>query len=312
MKHSGLLKIVGLILLTILAASPAFSQAYAGTARIKGIVTDKLGNPLSDVQVKLYHVESDSGFETRTNKDGQWQANMIKGGTWYIDFSKTGYETKKISLQVTEGMKKPPVVETKLAKLEGLVVTDDVLSELDKANKLFNEGKIDEAINAYNAILEKNAEAYVINYSLGNCYFIKEDYNRAIEFYKKVYEKNPSFTNAIIGIGNAYINQNKVDEAMEWYNKLDISKIDDAVVLYNIGSNYFNRSRHDLALKYYKRAVELEPNFVDALYQLGLTYLTLGNYQDSFNAFSEYLKYDSESARAEQVKNFLEFLKNKI
>lgn len=312
MNDKNILKISVLVLMVIFLTVSAFPQAYAGNARIKGVVTDEQGVPLPDVQVKLYNVESDSGFETRTNKEGQWQANMIKGGTWYIDFNKTGYEVKKISIQVTEGMKKVPVIETRLKKLEGLVVTEDVLAELDKGNKLFDEGKIDEAMAVYNDILNKNPEAYVINYSIGNCYFVREDYDRAIEYYQKVYEKNPQFTKAIIGIGNAYINKNEVDKAMEWYNKLDISKIDDAVVLYNIGTNYFNRSRHDLAMKYYQRAVELQPNFTDALYQLGLTQLTLGNYKDSLATFNEYLKHDSESSRAAQVKNFIEFLKTKI
>jgi tetratricopeptide (TPR) repeat protein len=312
MARKFLSVILGISLAVMLLAINTFAQAYAGTARIKGVVTDDQGNPLSEVQVKLYHVESDSGFETKTNKEGQWQANMIKGGTWYIDFNKTGYEIKKISIQVTEGMKKAPIIETKLKKLEGLVVTEDVLAELEKGNKLLDEGKIDEALAIYNDILAKNPEAYVINYSLGNCYFKKEDYDRAIEYYLKVYEKNPNFAKAIIGIGNAYINKNDVEKAMEWYNKLDISKIDDAVVLYNIGTNYFNRARADLALKYYQRSVELQPNFTDAIYQLGLTYLTLGQYKESLTVFSEYLKYDSESQRATQVKNFIEFLKTKI
>lgn len=312
MNEKKVINVFALALMVICLAISAFPQAYAGNARIKGIVTDEQGVPLPDVQVKLYNVESDSGFETRTNKEGQWQANMIRGGTWYIDFSKTGYEVKKISIQVTEGMKKVPIIETKLKKLEGLVVTDEILAELDRGNKFFDEGKIDEAMAIYTSILSKNPEAYVINYSIGNCYFVREDYDKAIEYYQKVYEKNPQFTKAIIGIGNAYINKNEVDKAMEWYNKLDISKIEDAVVLYNIGTNYFNRSRQDLALKYYQRAVELQPNFTDALYQLGLTQLTLGNYKDSLAVFTDYLKYDSESARAVQVKNFIEFLKTKI
>jgi tetratricopeptide (TPR) repeat protein len=55
--------------------------------------------------------------------------------------------------------------------------------------------------------------------------------------------------------------------------------------------------------------VELKGDFQDALYQLGLVNLTLGNNQEAIDIFQEYLKYDSESARADQVRNFIEFLK---
>lgn len=293
-------------------AQQALAQAYSGTSRIKGLVTDENGQPLSEVKVTLYHVQTDSGFETKTNAKGEWQANMIRGGDWYIDFSKTGYEVKKISVRVTEGQTRGPVIETKLKKLEGLVITKEVLDQLEKGNKLFDEGKIDEAMAVYSDLLAKNPEAYVINYSIGNCFFAKEDYDKAIEYYEKVIEKNAQFVPALIAIGNAYINKKDVDKAMEWYSRIDISKIDDAVVLYNIGTIYFNHSRHDQALKYYQKAVAIQPDFTDALYQLGLTQLTLGHFKEAMEAFQNYLKIDAESDRAVQVKNFIEFLKTKI
>ncbi|HEK86238.1 MAG: tetratricopeptide repeat protein [Candidatus Saccharicenans sp.] len=304
---------LGLFFLLILfAASAAFPQAYAGRARIRGVVTDEQGQPLADVRVKLYHVSSDSGFETKTNAKGEWSANMIRGGTWYIDFNKTGYEPKKISTQVSEGQLKAPVIETKMKKLEGLVLSKDLLDELEKGNALFDKGDIDAALAIYQDMINKFPDAYVINYSIGNCYFKKENYDQAISYYQKVIDKNPQFVPALIALGNAYINKNDVDKAMEWYSKLDIAKIDDPVVLYNIGTIYFNHSRHDQALKYYQKAVELQPDFLDAIYQLGLTQLTLGNYKEALTTFQNYLKYDAESERAVQVKNFIEFLKTKI
>jgi len=311
----NILKMSGIFFLLIVLFSlgqQALAQAYSGTSRIRGIVTDDNGEPLAEVKITLYHVKTDSGFETKTNSKGEWQANMIRGGNWYVDFRKTGYEVKKISVQVTEGQTRGPVIETKLKKLEGLVITKDVLDLLEKGNKLFDEGKIEEALAVYSDLLLKNPEAYVINYSIGNCYFAKENYDQAIECYQKVIEKNSQFVPALIALGNACINKKDVDKAMEWYSRIDINKIDDPVVLYNIGTIYFNHSRHDQALKYYQKAVTIQADFTDALYQLGLTELTLGNYKQAMEAFQNYLKVDAESDRAVQVKNFIEFLKTKI
>lgn len=305
-------KLFLVILLVLFTSASVYPQAYAGKARIKGLVTDDEGHPIPEVRVKLYHVNSDSGFETKTDARGEWLAYMIRGGNWYIDFYKTGYEVKKISIQISEGQTKPPLVETKLKKIEGLVLTKDILDELEKGNNLFDKGSINEAMAVYSDLLTKYPEAYVINYNIGNCYFAQKNYDQAIEYYQKVLDSNPQFTQAIIAIGNSYVNKEDMDKAIEWYEKLDISKIDDAVVLYNIGTIHFNHSQAAAAVKYYQRAVEIQPDFTDALYQLGLTHLTLGNYKQSLTVFEDYLKHDAESERAVQVKNFIEFLKSKI
>jgi len=310
--NQGFVKLFLAMLLVLFVSASVYPQAYAGKGKMKGIVTDEQGQPLPDVKVKLYHVSSDSGFETKTDARGEWLAYMIRGGNWYIDFYKTGYEVKKISIQISEGQTKSAVIETKLKKIEGLVLTKEILDELEKGNNLFDKGSINEAMAVYSDLLTKYPEAYVINYNIGNCYFTQKNYDQAIEYYQKVLDSNPQFTQAIIAIGNSYINKDDVDRAVEWYEKLDISKIDDAVVLYNIGTSYFNHSQAAAAVKYYQRAVEIQPDFTDALYQLGIARLTLGNYKQSLTVFENYLKYDAESERAVQVKNFIEFLKSKI
>ena len=129
------------------------------------------------------------------------------------------------------------------------------------------------------------------------------------EFYQKVLEKEPDDTESILGIGNAYANRGQNEKALEWYNKIAFEKISDPMGLYNIGSNFYSQGRHQEALRYYRKAVEVKGNFQDALYQLGLVNLTLGNKQEAIDVFQEYLKYDSESGRADQVRNFIEFLK---
>ena len=126
-----------------------------------------------------------------------------------------------------------------------------------------------------------------------------------------VLEKEPDDHEAMLGIGNTYANRDQDGKALEWYDKIDFEKISDPMVLYNIGSNFYTQGQHQEALKYYRKAVEIRNDFQDALYQLGLVNLTLGNNQEAIEAFTSYLKHDSESERADQVRNFIEFLKKK-
>jgi tetratricopeptide (TPR) repeat protein len=300
-----------LLLLFFLAAQTfVYSQGYKGKGRVKGLVTDQEGNPLEGVTVKLYCERGASGFEVTTDDQGEWRANYIRGGPYDIDFEKSGYMPKKINVNISEFGKNPDI-ELTLQKIEGLVVTDDLKEELKKGNDLFDQEKYEEAIQAYQAILEKAPETYILYRNIGNCYFQMEKYEKAEEFYLKVLENEPDDTESILGIGNTYANRGQNEKALEWYNKIAFDKISDPLVLFNIGSNFYSRGKHQEALKYYRKAVELKGDFQDALYQLGLVNLTLGNNQEAIDVFQEYLKYDSESGRADQVRNFIEFLKKK-
>jgi tetratricopeptide (TPR) repeat protein len=299
-----------LAMLVLMTQTFVYSQGYKGKGRVKGMVTDQEGNPLEGVTVKLYCVRGASGFEVTTDSEGIWRANYIRNGPYDIDFEKIGYMPKKIKININEFGKNPDI-EVTLKKVEGLVIAEEMKEELKRGNELFDQEKYEEAIQAYQTIVEKFPETYVLYRNIGNCYFQMEDYEKAEEFYMRVLEKEPDDTESILGIGNTYANRGQDEKALEWYNKIAFEKIADPMILYNIGSNFYSQGQHQEALKYYRKAVELKADFLDALYQLGLVNLTLGNSPEAIDVFQEYLKYDSESGRADQVRNFIEFLKKK-
>lgn len=301
-----------LVLLTVLFISTlASAQAYKGQGRINGVVTDEQGNPLEGVTVKLYLEKVQSGFETETDEEGEWKAWWIRGGTWKIDFEKPGYMPHKLDAEVNEWKKNPPILVT-MKKVEGAVLTKELVEALNEGNELFDQMKYQEAISSYQKILEKFPDAHIINKNIGNCYFQMERYAEAEEYYKKVLEEDPDDQEIMMLIGNTYTNRGESEKASEWYQKIDFEKISDPTVLYNIGSNFYSHQKYEDALKYYQRAVEIKADFLDALYQLGLVHLTLGNYQDSIQVFENYLEKDPDSERSSQVRNFIEFLKTKI
>lgn len=299
--------IMGLFLLT---AGVLCAQDYKGKGRLPGIVTDEAGNPLEGVTVKLFSLRVQQGFEVKSGKDGRWIAAWIRGGTWNLDFEKIGYAPKKISVDVNEYQKNPEIAIS-LVKIEGLAVSEDIKDLLAEGNRLFEEKKYDEAAAKFNELLEKNPEAYPVYMNLGNTYFAREDYEMAEEQYMKVIEKNPMHIEAIIAIGNTYSNRGDSAKAIEWYGKIEFEKLDDPIVLYNLGTIYYMNSKFEEALKFFAKAVEKQKNSADALYQLGLTYLNLQRNAESITTFEDYLKVDSESSRADQVRAFLDFLKKK-
>lgn len=306
------IKRTGLIVLSMLIAfSLLQAQSWKGLGRLKGVVVDQDGQPIEGVKVKLFSVRGQSGFEVTTDAKGEWFANYIRGGGWNIDFEKTGYLPKKLSTNIPEITKNPPI-QTQLQKVEGPMLTDEIKAELNEGNKLFEEKQYEAAIAAYQDILAKNPDITIINMNIGNCYFEQQKYDLAEEAYKKVLEKDPKNAEAMLLIGNCYSNRGDNEKAMEWYGQIEFEKIRDQMALFNIGSKFYGQSKFDEALKYYRQAVEIQPDFTDAIYQLGLTHLAMSNYKEAIGVFEDYLKHDPDSERAGQVKGFIEFLKTKI
>ncbi|MGQ9672904.1 MAG: tetratricopeptide repeat protein [Candidatus Aminicenantales bacterium] len=297
--------------LVVLAASAfLFGQSYKGQGRFSGVVTDEGGNPLAGVKVKLFSVRGQSGFETETNNRGEWKALYVRGGAWHIDFEKAGYVPKKISVEIKEFDRNKPI-EIKMEKMSGLIITEELKATLREGNDLYEAGKYEAALAAYEAIIQANPDAYILYLNIGNCYFQMEKYEQAEESYRKVLDKDPQNAEAILLIGNTYANRGEEAQALEWYSKIDFEKISDATVLFNLGSNFIKQSKPDQALRYFERALALQPDFADAVYQLGLTHLALNRSAEALVAFERYLQLDSTSSRAEQVKGFVEFLKKK-
>lgn len=298
------------LIISVFISVPLCAQGYKGQGRITGVVTDQDGKPLPGVKVKLFSLKGQSGFETETDQDGQWKANYIRGGTWNLDFEKPGYMPKKLSAEVKEfGRNKP--IEIRMEKMEGLVITDELKAALSEGNTLYEAQRYEEAIAAYQAIVEANPDAYVIYKNIGNCYFQLQKYEEAEKYYQKILEKEPENADALLLIGNTYANRGQDEKAMEWYDKIEFEKITDPAVLFNLGANFYKESKLDQALKYYRKAVEINPDFLDAVYYLGLTYLAMNNNPEAVASFEKYLKLDSCSERAGQVKGFIEFLKKK-
>ncbi len=286
----------------------AFSQDYKGKGRTGGIVTDEEGNPIEGVKVKLFCVKTESGFEKFTDSKGVWKGSWIKGGTWFIDFEKVGYLPKNISTEISE-LQKNPVIPTVLIKSEEVLMTASVKENFDKANILYEDGNYIEAIEVFKKVIEDYPDAFIVNMSVGDSYFKMEDYVQAEEYYLKVLENDPQNNDVMMAIGNCYGNQGDNEKALEWYNKIEIENIKDPVVLYNIGIYFYNNSQVKESMVYFKKALELKEDFLDVIYQLGLAQLSLGNNGESLAEFEKYLKYDSTSERADQVKGFIEYLR---
>ncbi|MFH2108267.1 MAG: tetratricopeptide repeat protein [Chrysiogenia bacterium] len=292
-------KVLVVVAAVIFLSVSLFAQSgVSGKGKIKGIVFDESGKPLDGVTIKLFSLRAQAFFMPypKTDNEGKWKAIFLRGGSWNIDFEKTGYETKKISYRVDERPgSKQPEIEVKLTKIEGIALTDSIVSELEKGNLLFSAKKFQEAMLVYEDILKKNPDVFIIYKNIGNCYFALEKYDRAVEFYLKLFEKQPKSVEIMNLIGNSYVNAKNMEKAMEWYGKIPFEDIKDADTLYNIGANLTNNNKNDQAVKYFQRAVEVDTDFAEGYYQLGMTFTALNRIPEALEALKKFMELAPDS-----------------
>ena len=297
------------VLIIIILFNWILTGQSEGKARIKGKVQDTKGEPISDVKVKLTHVVSKSSLTVKSDKKGEWKAIWIKYGNWRIEFLKDGYSPEKIYGEVSFKKKQLIVDTVTLKNVEGVIFEGSIKKDFAKGNKLFDKGKIDEALKVYMKIFTSHPKAVQILLNIGNCYFKKENYEKAIESYQGLLKQNPKHIKALLSTGNCYINLKQTEKALEYYKKIQISSIKDHIVLYNIGIVYFNAGKLNESLKFFKQSIEIKNDFPDSWYNLGLTYVSTGDFKQAAICFNSFLKLNKDPQKKTEVEEILKSIK---
>ncbi len=118
-------------------------------------------------------------------------------------------------------------------------------SLVKQANKLYNNGKIDEALEDYNKALTQAPEEPLIHFNIAGALYKKSQYDEAIKEYQQALFSSDKYleAKANYNIGNCKFRQGKIKE---------IADLAGAIEDYRA------------ALDYYKRAIELDPADKDA------------------------------------------------
>src|ERR1043166_5739798 len=143
---------IGAAVLALAIAVPLAAQSR-GIGRIAGVVKDETGKPVEGVHVKAVKEGETQAFTETTNKKGEWAISGIASGQWNLDFTKDGFETRALTVGVSENDRMPPM---NVAIKKAAVKVDpnaDIRGELEKAAPLMQAGQYAEARAIYEALL---------------------------------------------------------------------------------------------------------------------------------------------------------------
>ena len=131
-------------------------------------------------------------------------------------------------------------------------------------NALEEQGKFNEATQAYNKALSIKpdyAEAYN---NMGNALEEKGKLDEAIQAYNKALSIKPDYAEAHNNMGNALEKQGKIDESIEAYKLALAINPDYADAYYNMGITLKEKGKIDEAIEAYKKALAIKPDYVKA------------------------------------------------
>jgi len=113
---------------------------------------------------------------------------------------------------------------------------DSLASKNSQANKLYKEGKVNEALSKWRDAQIENPDNDKLHYNIGNGLYVQKKYEDAFNEYEKSLDsKNSELrSKAYYNIGNTHYRMGKLPEAIEDYKKCLEINPDDEDAKYNI------------------------------------------------------------------------------
>lgn len=187
----------------LLLTSPLARQANAQTPGfVAGIVRDFEGQPIQGAEIFGENSQFQRRVETTTNNAGRFSFVGLQRGRWLFIVRKVGFNPVQgfanvrgagngptISFRMERDPLHPPAPSTGV--LAGLRA-DELQDAIDAANVLFDAGNYDEAIEAYEAVLDDAPQLTSLNLQIGHAYREQLDIEKALAAYRAVPEDEPA------------------------------------------------------------------------------------------------------------------------
>jgi len=168
------LQLIFAALILAFAVAPASGQ----TGRATGTVVDTGGRPVKGAIVKAINNEAaQPEVAAATDEKGRWAMIGLKAGVWTFAIDAPGYVTAGGMIPIRAGTPPPPlqfVLQRSPEQIPG-ALSRGIDDQLGDAQALRTEGRLDQALAAYQSIQSKNPTLTMLNLVIAGIYRQKAD-----------------------------------------------------------------------------------------------------------------------------------------
>jgi len=284
------------------------------TGRVRGKVLDPSGNPIAKVTVKIeYQGEMTQVYTATTNDKGEYMHIGIRPGKYRLTPSKEGYKPMEFAyydvqihpsdkpLQVDMKMEPVPQAAPQQQGASGQqqqTPSPEVTRAQDaqKAAALLSEGKVNEAVAAFEKVVEADPTNANSQYNLGLAYERRDQFEKARERYEEAIKVKPDFGAAFLAIGNSFMAQKNFTDAITPLTKAVELLPQSYEAAYNLGACYSNSGNYAEAESAFKKAIAINPKEPVVHQQLGMALLGQSKKEEAKIEFQKYLELNPNAA----------------
>jgi tetratricopeptide (TPR) repeat protein len=296
----------------LLVAAGAFAQEWRGMGRVGGKVVDENGKPVPGVTIKATLPRAGNrGPENTSNDRGDWAVGGIASGEWSLDFIKDGYETRSITVSVTQGSRLPPM-EIRLEKAAAAVPDPNVeiQEQLTQAAALMNAKQFAQARAIYETLAAKYPEVKQFRPLIARSYYGEGNKDAAIEHLRKALAQDPGNAEVTLLLGNTLMEQGQAEEARQMLASIDEAKVADPALFLNAGIALLNDQKTADAVPWFDKAITRFPTHPDGYYYRGISYLSLGKTAEAKTDLEKYVSIaPADAPEVATAKKILETMK---
>jgi len=187
---------------------------------------------------------------------------------------------------------------------------------MDKGEKIFNEakrlfekGRIWEAIPKLKEAIKIHPDYADYHNLLGLCYYTAGLFKDAIKSYERALKINPDYIEANINMAIVLNDLGEFEKSSKYYEKAALLEKGTGGIPQTIRNNlantykklgeiYFEIGEYDRALEEFKKALEIAPNFIDIKTSFAHTLIQKNNYKEAEKILKEVLNINPKYKRA--------------
>jgi Tfp pilus assembly protein PilF len=158
---------------------------------------------------------------------------------------------------------------------------DKSLVLVERGTALMNQGKLNEAVEAFQAAIKISPEAEDTHYNLGIALGRLGRAEEAARAYREALRIFPDYAEAHNNLGNLLKDQGKLDEAIEHFTAALKIIPDHASAHNNLGVALAREGKLNEATLHFTKAVQFQPDYAEAHYNLGSSYMAHGRLDEA-------------------------------
>jgi Tfp pilus assembly protein PilF len=318
MRRTRLETILAVLTVAALADIAAGQDWHVGRGRLEGTVTSAAGQPIVGATVALRY--AGNGPDLKTDKKGHWAILGLVGGSWDVDVSAPGFESKKISITVSEMSRNPAVTlslqpeeqqkapETQVV-VGGKVISKEAAAAIEKGNAATKAKNYAEAEESYLKALPELPDNPSLLSNIALNYYFDNKPEEALNFARKLAAADPKSTTAWLMIAELELQKGNLDAGQEAMAKVPDESISSPEPYMNLGIISYNKKKLAEADDAFTKAIAKKPDMASAYYYRGLERYQAKRIAEARADLQKSIELDPSGKDAETAKEILKSMK---